>query len=598
VTVTQALSLLESSGLIHLAAVEPELEYVFRHALVQEAAYSTLVKSNRRRLHQAVGESLEQLHPTELTSPVLAPVLARHFDEGGDPARALHYYRLAGRAAVDRYAITEAIQLFSRALAIVIAQPAAGGAVADLFLRRGRALELNAQDAEALENYRELERWAVGHADRPARLAALTAQATIYVRPSVQGDLAQVFELSERALALARELGDRPAEAKALWNLLQHEIALGQIQNALDYGEQALQIARAEGLREQVAYVLTDLWKVYAMNGRNQQAQAAVDEAQALWRELGVLNMLADNLASSALVQAVAGNYARAVALSEEAEQVSRSIGNVWNQSYALYIVNMVYFDRGEVGRAIEIANACARLAEQAGFAEGLVQASFGRSLMYAYLGALPQAFAAAHELQARVQVGVAYADSAHLGNAMLQYLLILDGRPAEAQAALDHFSMESDQQALQGQFILLHMVINLCLAELALAKGDAERALLFAEALIAHFQREGSRLFFPDALWLRGRALTTAGRLAEAQSVFEAAHAEAEALGSRRTLWLILAELARLAEKRGEQPRATALRRQAVEHIRYIAEHAGAAELQESFLQRGDVRATLAQAG
>jgi tetratricopeptide (TPR) repeat protein len=596
-TVTHALNVLETGGLIRLAAAHPELAYAFRHALVQEAAYLTLVKSHRREVHKVVGESLEQIYSAELASPGLAPVLARHFDEGGDPARALNYYILAGRAALDRYAIGEAVHHFSRALVIAKTQANTGEVVADLFLSRGRALELNAQDAEALENYQELERWAAEHDDRRAWLAAMTARATIYVRPSVQGDLARGYELSQQALALARELGDRPAEAKVLWNLLQHEIALGKIQDALAYGEQALAIARADGLREQVAYVLTDLWKVYAMNGQSGRAQAAVVEAQGLWRELGALNMLADSLASTAFVQAVAGNYQQAVALSEEAEQVSRSIGNVWNQSYALYIVNLVHFDRGDIGRAIAITDECARLAEQAGFAEGLVQSGFARSLMYAYLGALPQAFAAARELQARVQVGVAYADSARLAEAMLPFLLILDGRLAEAQSALDRFPIAQNQQALQEQFILLHLVVSRSLVELALAKGEAEQALELAESLIAHFQREGTRLFFPDALWLRGRALAAAGRPGDAQSAFEVAHAAAAALGSRRTLWLILAELAGLAEMRGEQPAARELRRQTAEHIAYIAEHAGAAELRESFLNRADVRAALAQA-
>src|SRR5205823_3506391 len=145
-TVTQTLQILETGGLIHLAAVQPELEYAFQHALIQDAAYLTLVKANRRLLHKAVGESLEQLYPGQLTSPTLAPVLARHFAEAGDPARALNYYRLAGRAAADRHANAEAIHYFSQGLEIATNLASAGEAAADLFLRRGRALELNAQD--------------------------------------------------------------------------------------------------------------------------------------------------------------------------------------------------------------------------------------------------------------------------------------------------------------------------------------------------------------------------------------------------------------------------------------------------------------------
>ena len=91
----QELATLESSGLILLATLYPEVEYLFRHALIQEAAYQSLVRANRRMLHQMVGESLESAYPARLDSAELAPVLARHFAEAGDPARALHYYALA-----------------------------------------------------------------------------------------------------------------------------------------------------------------------------------------------------------------------------------------------------------------------------------------------------------------------------------------------------------------------------------------------------------------------------------------------------------------------------------------------------------------------
>ena len=148
---------LESSGLIHMAQLQPEVEYLFRHALIQETAYNSLVKADRRILHQAVGESLERLHPARLASAELAPRLAHHFAEAGDDARALRYYTLAGRAAAEVYANAEAIHHFGRALEISKTPTADGEAVMDLFLRRGHALELNSQDAQALTNYEAME---------------------------------------------------------------------------------------------------------------------------------------------------------------------------------------------------------------------------------------------------------------------------------------------------------------------------------------------------------------------------------------------------------------------------------------------------------
>ena len=56
------LNMLESSGLIRLAATRPDLEYIFRHALMQDAAYQSLPKGTGMQLHAAVGEALERLY--------------------------------------------------------------------------------------------------------------------------------------------------------------------------------------------------------------------------------------------------------------------------------------------------------------------------------------------------------------------------------------------------------------------------------------------------------------------------------------------------------------------------------------------------------
>ncbi len=368
-TLSSQLATLESTGLIRLVQLQPEIEYLFRHALIQEAAYHSLVKSNRRSLHAAVGQALENLYPGRLDSPELAPVLARHFAEAGDQPRALRYYTLAGRAAAGMYASAEAIHHFGQALELAHSLKADDGVIVDLFLRRGHIFTLNAQDAEALENFEAMQAWAVAAGDRRAEVAAINARATIFVKPTVLQDLSRGYELSQTALALARELGDRPAEATALWNLLQYYLESWDLLAARANGEQALQITRAHGLRALTAYVLTDLFKVYFQLNQADQALAAVEEARTIWQELGVLNMLADNLGTTALINTVLGHYPQAVTASDEALRISRSIGNLWNQSYALYLLHMIHFDRGDIGQALETAEACLRLAEQAGFA-------------------------------------------------------------------------------------------------------------------------------------------------------------------------------------------------------------------------------------
>jgi predicted ATPase len=110
------LSNLESAGLIQVAQVQPDLEYYFRHSLVQEAAYASLLVADRKRLHQVVGETVEAMYPDQLCSCELAPRLAQHFIESGDDQRALKYFSISGEAALDCFANQEAEIHFQRGL--------------------------------------------------------------------------------------------------------------------------------------------------------------------------------------------------------------------------------------------------------------------------------------------------------------------------------------------------------------------------------------------------------------------------------------------------------------------------------------------------
>src|ERR1700712_3301205 len=102
-----------SSGLIRVAPEAPELEYIFRHALVQDATYESLLKADRRTLHQAVGQTLESLYADRLDE--IAATLAFHFEKAEEFEKSVGYFILAGEAAARIYAVEEAIELFRHA---------------------------------------------------------------------------------------------------------------------------------------------------------------------------------------------------------------------------------------------------------------------------------------------------------------------------------------------------------------------------------------------------------------------------------------------------------------------------------------------------
>ena len=109
----QALTDLQRLDLIVEKRRRPNPEYRFRHGLVQEVAYASLVDTQRRKLHKRVGEALEEIYKE---SPEEAyGLLARHFEEADEPEKAVDYLLKAGDAARAVYADKEALEHYRRA---------------------------------------------------------------------------------------------------------------------------------------------------------------------------------------------------------------------------------------------------------------------------------------------------------------------------------------------------------------------------------------------------------------------------------------------------------------------------------------------------
>ena len=116
-----ALDRLVQSGLLFRQGVPPHATYLFKHALVQDAAYGTLLREPRRALHARIAETLEgQFADIAENQP---EVLARHCTESGLIEKALGFWGKAGQRSVDRSALVEAIEQFTRALDRISALP-------------------------------------------------------------------------------------------------------------------------------------------------------------------------------------------------------------------------------------------------------------------------------------------------------------------------------------------------------------------------------------------------------------------------------------------------------------------------------------------
>ncbi|HEY3345966.1 MAG TPA: hypothetical protein VGJ97_13615 [Anaerolineaceae bacterium] len=507
------LSLLEAQGLVSLTAADPELEYAFSHPLLQEAAYASLTHADRRGLHEAVGTALEALYPDRLDE--LAPRLADHFFYAGDTVRAVQYSIQAGRAAQGVYANTEAALHYRRALNL-IRQRGDYAQDEDIFIdlckSLGRSLELAGQYPEALAHYEVMEADARASGSRRLELAALLARGTVQSIPTVLFDPGQAREVSERALALARDLGDRAAESKALWNYLLLGAFTDQYEEALRNGEQSLAIARELGLKEQIAFTLNDMSSyVHIARGDVYISDGMLAEARQIWEELHNLPMLADTLTNLGFNRFIAGDFDRSLEWSSEAYRISASINNTWGMAYSQGIRTFVVSLRGLADQAFLSIDQAIAFGKQSGFT-ALPHIIYAlKASLYGMLGSPQVGIPIAREA---IEIGRQGFTVWHpAAYASLAYLQALAGQPEEAQATLQ----ASGRTGMEADTILISSLYTQAISEIYLAQGAYQLLLDYLDSYLAHLDQYDASGFQPIGRYYRGAALFQAGRLPEA---------------------------------------------------------------------------------
>jgi predicted ATPase len=113
----QGLWQLVEAELLYQRSLPPQATYLFKHALIQDTAYQSLLKSTRQQYHRQIAQTLEERFPdTKETQPEL---LAHHYTEAGLIGQAIPYWQQAGQRASQRSAHVEAIAFLNRGLALL-----------------------------------------------------------------------------------------------------------------------------------------------------------------------------------------------------------------------------------------------------------------------------------------------------------------------------------------------------------------------------------------------------------------------------------------------------------------------------------------------
>jgi class 3 adenylate cyclase/tetratricopeptide (TPR) repeat protein len=396
-------------GLDHLQAAEflyetrlfPDLEYTFKHALTHEVAYGSLLHDRRRQLHAAIVEAMEHHYAGRLSEQ--AERLAHHAVRGEAWEKAVTHLWQAGRNARARSAYRQAVAFLEQAVETLTRLPdTAENAVLgiDLICRDlSDPLVILAETQRLLEHLREAARLAEKVEDR-ARLANVLARTLAPLCADGQHDRA--VEIGERALALAKEVGDarlnalagmelssvhfirgdtRLAEAlltqallaldslpagtgdpdsvwlrrRILENLVRVLTATGRYQDAVWRGEEALRMAEDLGHSAPIAWTLGRLGRVYCGRGDVNRAIDLCTRSLALAREWGVHNVIQWSSASLGVAYTLDGRTTEAVARLEEAVAAGESTSSL--DPYTLVSLGQAYLSAGR----LEDASRCAR---------------------------------------------------------------------------------------------------------------------------------------------------------------------------------------------------------------------------------------------
>jgi len=584
-TVNHQLSHLETSGLVELAQTTPELEYFFRHALVQDAAYQSLLKADRRQFHLTIGKMLEQLYPERLDE--LAATLGQHFQLAEERAHALPYFIQAGDSAASIYANDEAITLYGKALAIACKIEVEQEILLHLCQTLGRTLEITSAYNRALTHYQEIEKLAIERGDKRLELTAVMGQTALYITPTAVSDRNLGATCAERAVELAKIIGDQAAQIQISWNLVNLFASRDEMEKAFATGENALTLAEKHGANKEEAYIANDLSRHYEFVGNLQRAEELARRARRLWRKLNNLPMLTDSLARSSSVACESGYFKRAIAFSNEGVQIGSSMNNLQAQAHNLLVAGAPHLYMGRIDNALAALTTGLRYARQINFTPVQIHILTYLTLTYIRCGDVKRGAAAA---EAACKLAKTEFPRALIAGLSVQVLVqTLSGNAAAAKKAILEAKADSGYTA---QALFSHRVME-AEALLALQEGDAQSALAVSNLFQTTMEKFGNLANMPMALLLKSKALAALGRWDEARQAVEVGMQTAVSTNNRYLHWQLVAFQSRLQTQQGNHEEAEALRRQAETIVNEIAANCPP-DLQETFLSMPEVTAVL----
>src|SRR5215472_13237442 len=483
----EALRRLVDSGLVFQRGAPPMAEYLFKHALVQDTAYSTLLRGRRQALHRRIAEALEQRFADLVeTRP---EILAHHYGEAAIADRAITYWHLAGKSSVAKSAVREAIAQLRRGLSLLDGLP-------ETRERKQLELDIHVTLIAALmagKGYADPEVVAV--LERANRLVTETESAGTSVHFSVlygiwvstfnSGTVAAALEHATNFLSIAQSQpssGPLSVPHRALAHSLMYS---GDYRAALAHFETAASLYRPDEHRDSAFRY-----------GQDIGVTAFVQLSWALWHR---------------------GHPDQSARAADRALAYSRELGHAPTLSHAFWFAGMAAVFARDVATACAYGNDCVALASEHGFA------------LWAAIGRILQGWADAQRGEAttgiaRICDGLAAAEATGsrlnrpLYLSLLAEALALAGKIEEGLAALDDALATAAASGERGRDAEIHRLRGELTSRLP--HPDPAKAEDSFRTALAIAREQGTRSYELRAATSLARLWREQGRQGEAREL------------------------------------------------------------------------------
>jgi tetratricopeptide (TPR) repeat protein len=364
----RALDRLVDAGLLLRQGSPPAATYQFKHALLQDLAYSALLRERRRVLHARIAEALEVRFPE--VGENTPELLARHWAEAGFPEKAAALWGKAGRQSLKRSALGEAESHFSRALAEIAAAPPApslrreeiacqiGLAHAQLLRRGYTSPEAKASLSRTLELIEKAE--AVGEPVKDP-LALFTTLHGLWLASVAASSGTATQKLAAQCLALA-ESGKAKGEVIAGHHAVGLSLLFaGDVLGSRAHFDQAIALFNPAENHHATRYG-GDHWSS-ALSGRGtalwllgyaDKAKEDLDRSLEFARNFGHPLALLNNLLFASWTHFHCGRYALAKAQAAEIRALAEEKGGPFYSAFGLMIGGLASTAGGEIEKGVE----------------------------------------------------------------------------------------------------------------------------------------------------------------------------------------------------------------------------------------------------